>query len=365
MATDIAARGLDIEALPHVVNFDMPTVAEDYVHRIGRTGRAGMEGEAISIVCAEDRPMFAADRSAHQEEDRGPPGARLRRRARRDLPRGSPRGVARRARPRPRPRDRSAAGRAPTAPRARSAPRNARPAPRSAPRSVLRASARGTAARTEARRRARPGRRRSRRPATMDFSKPYEPSADAKPIEQPDEAPVSASARRTPCRRSSAARPPDPGRDRRLHARPRRARHPPPGLRAARVPRRYRRPRRGHRAAVGDGSREARDAPQPGGRRAGRWCSTASTSSCCRVALDGKPLDASRLRRRATGSLTRPRRARGVHARDGGALRPLEEHAPRGLLRLEGRALLPVRGRGIPHHHVLPRPPGRDGHLHA
>jgi ATP-dependent RNA helicase RhlE len=60
VATDIAARGLDIEALPHVVNFDMPHVAEDYVHRIGRTGRAGVEGEAVSLVSAEDRPLMAA-----------------------------------------------------------------------------------------------------------------------------------------------------------------------------------------------------------------------------------------------------------------------------------------------------------------
>jgi ATP-dependent RNA helicase RhlE len=60
VATDIAARGLDIEALPHVVNFDMPHVAEDYVHRIGRTGRAGAEGEAVSLVSAEERPLLAA-----------------------------------------------------------------------------------------------------------------------------------------------------------------------------------------------------------------------------------------------------------------------------------------------------------------
>ncbi len=60
VATDIAARGLDIEALPHVVNFDLPHVAEDYVHRIGRTGRAGTEGEAVSLVSAEDRPLMAA-----------------------------------------------------------------------------------------------------------------------------------------------------------------------------------------------------------------------------------------------------------------------------------------------------------------
>ncbi len=55
VATDIAARGLDIEQLPHVVNFDIPNVPEDYVHRIGRTGRAGAVGEAISLVSAEER----------------------------------------------------------------------------------------------------------------------------------------------------------------------------------------------------------------------------------------------------------------------------------------------------------------------
>jgi ATP-dependent RNA helicase RhlE len=60
VATDIAARGLDIEELPHVVNFDLPHVPEDYVHRIGRTGRAGAEGEAVSLVSAEDNPLFAA-----------------------------------------------------------------------------------------------------------------------------------------------------------------------------------------------------------------------------------------------------------------------------------------------------------------
>ena len=54
VATDIAARGIDIEQLPHVVNFDLPQVAEDYVHRIGRTGRAGQKGEAISLVCADE-----------------------------------------------------------------------------------------------------------------------------------------------------------------------------------------------------------------------------------------------------------------------------------------------------------------------
>jgi ATP-dependent RNA helicase RhlE len=60
VATDIAARGLDIEALPHVVNYDLPHVPEDYVHRIGRTGRAGMEGEAVSLVSREEQAQLAA-----------------------------------------------------------------------------------------------------------------------------------------------------------------------------------------------------------------------------------------------------------------------------------------------------------------
>ncbi len=59
VATDIAARGLDIEQLPHVVNYELPMVAEDYVHRIGRTGRAGQVGEAISLVCVDEKPLLA------------------------------------------------------------------------------------------------------------------------------------------------------------------------------------------------------------------------------------------------------------------------------------------------------------------
>ncbi|ADG94090.1 DEAD/DEAH box helicase domain protein [Arcobacter nitrofigilis DSM 7299] len=54
VATDIAARGIDIDQLPHVVNFELPNVAEDYVHRIGRTGRAGNEGQAVSLVCVDE-----------------------------------------------------------------------------------------------------------------------------------------------------------------------------------------------------------------------------------------------------------------------------------------------------------------------
>jgi ATP-dependent RNA helicase RhlE len=55
VATDVAARGLDIDDLPHVINYELPHTAEDYVHRIGRTGRAGKSGEAISLVCADER----------------------------------------------------------------------------------------------------------------------------------------------------------------------------------------------------------------------------------------------------------------------------------------------------------------------
>ncbi len=60
VATDVAARGLDIDDLPQVVNFDLPIVAEDYIHRIGRTGRAGASGEAISLVCADEAPLLGA-----------------------------------------------------------------------------------------------------------------------------------------------------------------------------------------------------------------------------------------------------------------------------------------------------------------
>jgi ATP-dependent RNA helicase RhlE len=59
VATDIAARGIDIDQLPHVINYELPNVAEDYVHRIGRTGRAGAEGEAISLVCVDEEGFLA------------------------------------------------------------------------------------------------------------------------------------------------------------------------------------------------------------------------------------------------------------------------------------------------------------------
>jgi ATP-dependent RNA helicase RhlE len=58
VATEVASRGLDIDGLPHVVNFELPMVANDYVHRIGRTGRAGMEGDAVSLVCVDEGDLL-------------------------------------------------------------------------------------------------------------------------------------------------------------------------------------------------------------------------------------------------------------------------------------------------------------------
>src|SRR5690554_3920426 len=71
VATDIAARGIDIDTLPHVINFDLPQVPEDYVHRIGRTGRAGAEGEAISLVSADEASqLFSIERQLKTKLER-------------------------------------------------------------------------------------------------------------------------------------------------------------------------------------------------------------------------------------------------------------------------------------------------------
>ncbi len=163
VATDVAARGLDIEALPHVVNFDIPHVPEDYVHRIGRTGRAGMEGEAISLVCAEDRPLFAAIESLIKKKIEvrpvegfdGSPSAARHGETERTETRERGRGGSRRGRDRER-----------ATPRAET-PRPPKPAPQPASKPLSQSAAGG-----------------------MDFSKPYEPSPDAKPFEQSDEAPA-------------------------------------------------------------------------------------------------------------------------------------------------------------------------------
>ena len=92
VATDLAARGLDIEELPHVVNYDMSHVPEDYVHRIGRTGRAGIQGEAVSLVCAEEKPLMAAiERLLNRSiEQRIEPGFEPRPESARAQPRAQP-----------------------------------------------------------------------------------------------------------------------------------------------------------------------------------------------------------------------------------------------------------------------------------
>jgi ATP-dependent RNA helicase RhlE len=106
VATDIAARGLDIPLLPHVINFELPNIPEDYVHRIGRTGRAGASGEAVSLVSPDERsymrdiekllsmkivahlvPGFEPDPNASEEKPK-PQG----RNSRRPRPQGKPKG---------------------------------------------------------------------------------------------------------------------------------------------------------------------------------------------------------------------------------------------------------------------------------
>jgi ATP-dependent RNA helicase RhlE len=71
VATDVAARGIDIDSVSHVINYDVPTVPEDYVHRIGRTGRAGNKGRAITLcTTAEEHSMRAIERLTGQQVER-------------------------------------------------------------------------------------------------------------------------------------------------------------------------------------------------------------------------------------------------------------------------------------------------------
>jgi len=176
VATDIAARGLDIEDLPHVVNFDMPHVAEDYVHRIGRTGRAGATGEAISLIVPEDRTLLGPiERLINKkievryvegfEGERPPPRATKQEAApkRESAPRqeAKPQLPAKAKAPRDEPR----------APRTRRSEREDR-APRHANS---------------------PPPRTSGNSGGMDFDKPYEPSPAA--LARPDEEAVAASKR--------------------------------------------------------------------------------------------------------------------------------------------------------------------------
>ena len=83
VATDIAARGIDIDDLPHVVNFEIPNVPEDYVHRIGRTGRAGAEGQAVSFVCLDEEGFMQEIERFTKQQIPSPRGRGLRARARR------------------------------------------------------------------------------------------------------------------------------------------------------------------------------------------------------------------------------------------------------------------------------------------
>ena len=187
VATDIAARGLDIEELPHVVNFDLPHVPEDYVHRIGRTGRAGATGEALSLVAGEDRQLLAAiERLINRKiEVRQAEGFDTGRRAgpADEAPRGQPRarseakgrGEAQHARRQGKGRQEAQQGRQegrggataePRSPRGRGESRREDRAPRYA---------------------TSPTPRTSGNSGGMDFSKPYEPSPSAAPAAQPEQ----------------------------------------------------------------------------------------------------------------------------------------------------------------------------------
>jgi ATP-dependent RNA helicase RhlE len=179
VATDIAARGLDIVELPHVVNFDLPHVAEDYVHRIGRTGRAGSTGEALSLVCAEDRPLLAAIERLINKKievrdvegfEAGRPGARP---AESEPGESRSRGQSRgRGQPRPQQQQNRAKPRAQQAAPATPAPGRpegqGRP-PRSSERREERAPRYATS----------PAQKTSGNTGGMDFDKPYEPSPSA------------------------------------------------------------------------------------------------------------------------------------------------------------------------------------------
>jgi ATP-dependent RNA helicase RhlE len=77
VATDIAARGIDISHIAHVINYDLPQVPEDYVHRIGRTGRAGAKGEAVSLITQEDQAQWKEIVRMLRKSDRLPAQARM------------------------------------------------------------------------------------------------------------------------------------------------------------------------------------------------------------------------------------------------------------------------------------------------
>jgi ATP-dependent RNA helicase RhlE len=193
VATDIAARGLDIEELPHVVNFDLPHVPEDYVHRIGRTGRAGSTGEALSLVSHEDRPLLGAIerlinkkieiREAQGFEGRGAPAASEPREEARES-----RGRGREQKPQQQPHDKRARPpRGEGKQQERSRPQEPRP-PRG--RGESKREERGPRYATS------PAPRTSGNSGGMDFNKPYEPSPSAAAPAPSDDA--SSTARKKP-----------------------------------------------------------------------------------------------------------------------------------------------------------------------
>jgi ATP-dependent RNA helicase RhlE len=123
VATEVASRGLDIDGLPHVVNFELPMVAQDYVHRIGRTGRAGMEGDAVSLVCIDENTlMLDIETLLRQRITREViPGFEVDRTIPREPIRQRSMGTGRQGTPRPAPRQPSRPARRPMFPESRSA----------------------------------------------------------------------------------------------------------------------------------------------------------------------------------------------------------------------------------------------------
>jgi ATP-dependent RNA helicase RhlE len=129
VATEVASRGLDIDGLPHVVNFELPMVAQDYVHRIGRTGRAGMEGDAVSLVCVDENTlMLDIETMLRQRITREViPGFEVDRSIPREPIRQRSVGGGRQGTPRPAPRQASRPARRPMFPESRPAPLGPRP----------------------------------------------------------------------------------------------------------------------------------------------------------------------------------------------------------------------------------------------
>jgi ATP-dependent RNA helicase RhlE len=204
VATDIAARGLDIEDLPHVVNYDLPHVPEDYVHRIGRTGRAGATGEALSLVGSEDRPLLGAIERLINKKievrhlDGFEPGRMPAPEADADESRGRRRQGQGRGQQQPRPQQQRPQQQQQQKPQQQHEKRS-KPAgqPRGEGRGAGRGEARGEARPPRSRNEKReergpryngsPAARTSGNSGGMDFNKPYEPSPATPQASQPEQ----------------------------------------------------------------------------------------------------------------------------------------------------------------------------------